>query len=152
VEAPEKRDVRYHAHMAKQNFYEFFLPSKIPDQKSAASAVAAGSIAGFMMFSMFAVISGILFVRQGSTLLSLITSVASVVMILVTVGTWKRIVVAPLAGLAVASVAIAWEISQGKIAAIVLIVPLMGGFWTAARGIAVLKQLRRQGATQATPE
>ena len=66
--------------------------------------------------------------------------------------TSKRIVVAPLVGLAVASVAIAWEISQGKIAAIVLIVPLMGGFWTAARGIAALKQLRRQGAIQATPE
>jgi hypothetical protein len=43
--------------------------------------------------------------------MSLITSIATVVMILVTVGTWKRIVVAPLAGLAVASVAIAWEIS-----------------------------------------
>lgn len=61
-------------------------------------------------------------------------------------------VAAPLAGLAVATVAIAWEISQGKIAAIVLIVPLMGGLWTAARGIAVLKQLRRQGTIQATPE
>jgi hypothetical protein len=138
--------------MAKQNFYEFFLPSAIPDRKSAARAVAAGSIAGFIMFSVFAVISVILFVRQGSTSTSVITSIATIVMILVTVGTWKRMVVAPLAGLAVATVAIAWEISQGKIAAIVLIVPLMGGFWTAARGIAVLKQLRRQGTIKATPE
>jgi hypothetical protein len=108
--------------------------------------------AGFIMFSVFAVISVILFVRQGSTSTSVITSIATIVMILVTIGTWKRMAVAPLAGLAVASVAIAWEISQGKIAAIVLIVPLMGGFWTAARGIAVLKQLRRQGTIQATPE
>jgi hypothetical protein len=138
--------------MAKQNFYEFLLPSTIPDRKSAARAVAAGSIAGFIMFSVFAVISVILFVRQGSTSTSVITSIATIVMILVTIGTWKRMAVAPLAGLAVASVAIAWEISQGKIAAIVLIVPLMGGFWTAARGIAVLKQLRRQGTIQATPE
>jgi len=138
--------------MAKQNFYEFFLPSTIPDRKSAARAVAAGSIAGFIMFSVFAVISVILFVRQGSTSMAVIASIATIVMILVTVGTWKRMVVAPLAGLAVATVAIAWEISQGKIAAIVLIVPLMGGFWTATRGIAALKQLRRQGTIQATPE
>jgi hypothetical protein len=138
--------------MAKQNFYEFLLPSTIPDRKSAARAVAAGSIAGFIMFSVFAVISVILFVRQGSTSTAVLASIATIVMILVTIGTWKRMAVAPLAGLAVASVAIAWEISQGKIAAIVLIVPLMGGFWTAARGIAVLKQLRRQGTIQATPE
>jgi hypothetical protein len=83
--------------MAKQDFYEFFLPSTIPDWKSAARAVAAGSIAGFIMFGVFAVISAILVIRQGS-------------------------------------------ISHGKIAAIVLIVPLMDGFWTATRGIAALKR------------
>ena len=126
--------------MAKQDFYEFFLPSTIPDRKSAARAVAAGAAAGFMMFAFFAVISVILVVRQGSTSMLLVTSIATIAMIIVTVGTWKRIVAAPLVGLAIASVAIAWEISQGKIVAIVLIVPLMGGFWTATRGIAALKQ------------
>src|SRR6266853_923166 len=35
--------------MAKQDFYEFFLPSVIPDRKAAAGAVAAGSIAGFLL-------------------------------------------------------------------------------------------------------
>jgi hypothetical protein len=123
--------------MAKQDFYEFFLPSTIPDRKSAARAVAARSVAGFIMF---AVISVILFVRQGSTSMLVVTSIASIAMILVTVGTWQRIVAAPLFGLVIVSVTIAWEISHGKIAAIVLIVPLMGGFWTATRGIAALKQ------------
>src|SRR5260370_38898035 len=126
--------------MAKQDFYEFFLPSTIPDRKSAARAVAAGSVAGFIMFAVFAVITVILFVRQGSTSMLVVTSIATVAMILVTVGTWKRIVAAPLVGLVIVSVAIAWEISHGKIAAIVLIVPFMGGFWTATRGIAALKQ------------
>jgi cell division protein FtsW (lipid II flippase) len=138
--------------MAKQDFYEFFVPSTIPDRKSAARAVAAGSFAGFIMFCVFAVISVILFVRQGNTSTSVVTSTATIVMILVTAGTWKRIVVAPLVGLVVASVAIAWEISQGKIAAILLIVPLMGGFWTATRGIAALKLLRREASIQATQD
>lgn len=80
----------------------------------------------------------------------MVTSIATIVLILVTVGTWKRIVVAPLVGLVVASVAIAWVISHGKIAVIVLIVPLMGGFWTATRGIAALKRLRREALIQAT--
>jgi hypothetical protein len=138
--------------MANKDFYEFFLPSTIPDRKSAARAVAAGFFAGFIMLCAFAVISVSLFVRHGSTSMSAVTSTATIVMILVTVGTWKRILVAPLVGLAVASMAIAWELSQGKIPAIVLIVPLIGGFWTAARGIAALKQLRRQASIQETQE
>jgi uncharacterized protein YneF (UPF0154 family) len=35
---------------------------------------------------------------------------------------------------------------------VVLIVPSIGGFWTAARGIAALKQLRRQPSIQQTPQ
>jgi cell division protein FtsW (lipid II flippase) len=132
--------------MAMRDFYEFFLPSTIPDRKSAARAVAAGSIAGFIMFAVFAMISVILFVRQESTSTSALTIIATIVMILVTVGTWKHFVVAPLVGLVVASVTIAWEIFHGTIAAIVLVVPLMGGFWTATRGIAALNQLRRQAS------
>ena len=144
------RDVRYHLHMANKDFYEFFLPSTIPDRKSAARAVAAGFFAGCIMLCVFAVISVSLFVRHESTSMWSVASTATIVMIVVTVGTWKRILVAPLVGLAVASLAIAWEISRGKIAAIVLIIPLMGGFWTAARGIAALKQLRRQASIQET--
>ena len=96
---------------------EFFLPSTVPDRKSAAHAVAAGFFAGFIMLCVFAVISVSLFVRHESTLLSAGTSTATIVMILV-----------------------------------VLIVPSIGGFWTAARGIAALKQLRRQPSIQQTPQ
>jgi cell division protein FtsW (lipid II flippase) len=136
--------------MANKDFYEFFLPSTIPDRKSAARAVAAGFFAGFIMFCVFAVISVSLIARHESTSTSAVTSTATIVMILVTVGTWKRFLVAPVVGLIVALMAIVWELSQGKVAAIVLIVPLIGGFWTAARGIAALKQLRRQASIQQT--
>jgi hypothetical protein len=122
--------------MANKDVYECFLPSTIPDRKSAARAIAAGFFAGFIMLCVVAVISVSLFVRHESTFLSAVTSTATIVMILVTVGTWKRILAAPLVGLVVASVVIAWQLSQGKIAAIVLIVPLIGGFWTAAHSCA----------------
>lgn len=73
-------------------------------------------------------------------------------MILVTVGTWRRIVGVPIVGLVVASMAIAWEIYHGKIAAIVLIAPLMAGFWTATPGIPAFKQLRLQGSIKEIPK
>jgi TctA family transporter len=131
--------------MAKQSLHEFFLPSTIPDRKSAARAVAAGFIAAFLLTFSFAAVSLILFVRQGSTSMALSALIGTIVMILVTVGTWKRCIAAPLIGLIFASGAISWEIFRGKMIAIVLIVPLVGGFYTATRGIAVLKELRRQG-------
>lgn len=132
--------------MAKQGFHEFFLPSTIPDRKSAARAVAAGSIAAFLLAFAFAAVSSILFVRQGSTSMAVSTLIGTIVLILVTVGTWKRYIAAPLIGLIIASGAISWEIFRGKMIAVVLIVPLVGGFYTAIRGIAVLKELRRQGS------
>jgi hypothetical protein len=138
--------------MANKDFYEFFLPSTIPDRKSAARAVAAGFFSGLIMLCVFAVISVSLIARHQSTSTSAVTSTATIVMMLVTVGTWKRFLVAPVVGVIVALVAILWELSQGKVAAIVLIVPLIGGFWTAARGIAALKQLRRQASIQQTQE
>jgi hypothetical protein len=33
-----------------------------------------------------------------------------------------------------------WQLVIGKIAAIVLVVPIVGGFWTAMRGIAFFKR------------
>jgi NO-binding membrane sensor protein with MHYT domain len=35
---------------------------------------------------------------------------------------------------------VTWQLVIGKIAAIVLIVPIVGGFWTAMRGIAFFKR------------
>jgi hypothetical protein len=132
---------RYHVPMAKQDFYEFFLPSRITDRKSAARAVAAGFFAGFIMSCVFGAVALILLVRDGGTRAAIAASVATIVMVLVTAGTWKRFLAAPVIGLVVTAVTIAWEIYQGgKVAAIVLIVPLMGGFFTAARGIAALKR------------
>ncbi len=138
--------------MTSKDFYDFFLPSAIPDRKSAARAVAAGSFAGILLFSVFAVCSLLLFVRKGSTPMAEQTAIAAFAMIIVTVGTWKRIVVAPILGLLVASESIAWAISRREISAVLLIVPLMGGFWTATRGIATLRKLARQNSIQADQE
>jgi len=127
--------------MAKQDFYEFFLPSVIPDRKAAAGAVAAGSIAGFLLIFLFGVTSTILLVREGRTSTSLLSSIVTIVMIIVTIGTWKRIIAAPALGLFVAVAAMIWAMTQGHGIAIFLAVPVIGGFWTAMRGIVVLKHL-----------
>ncbi len=62
-------------------------------------------------------------------------------MIIVTIGTWKRIIAAPALGLFVAVAAMIWAMTQGHGIAIFLAVPVIGGFWTAMRGIVVLKHL-----------
>jgi hypothetical protein len=61
-------------------------------------------------------------------------------MTLVAIGTWKRIWLAPMIGLLVGVAIVTWQLVLVKIAAIVLIVPIVGGFWTAMRGIAFLKR------------
>src|SRR5229473_2751994 len=106
--------------MAKQDFYEFFLPSVIPDRKAAAGAVAAGSIAGFLLVFLFGVISSILFVREGGTSNAFLSSIVTIVMIMVTIGTWKRIIAAPALGLIVAVAVMIWAMSHGHGIAIFL--------------------------------
>jgi hypothetical protein len=132
--------------MAKQDFNEFFLPSAIPDRKAAAGAVAAGSISGFLFVLLFGVISAIFLVRDGGTPTSLGYSITTIVMITVTIGTWKRIFAAPIFGLIIAVASLIWAMTHGYWIAIFLGVPMIGGFWTAMRGIAVLRHLRDQGS------
>jgi hypothetical protein len=46
---------------------------------------------------------------------------------------------------------VAWQLALGKIAAIVLIVSMVGGFWTAMRGIVFFKRPQSPRST-GTPE
>jgi hypothetical protein len=123
-----------------QKFTDFFLPSAIPDRKAAAGAVAAGFLVGLFLALLSGVAAVILLIRDGRTPTALICAFTTFVMVLVTVGTWKRIWLAPLIGLTVGIAIVTWQLALGKIAAIVLIVPTVGGFWTAMRGIAFFKR------------
>lgn len=57
-------------------------------------------------------------------------------MTLATLETWKRSWIALLVGLLVGVALVFRQSTLGKIAALILILPLAGGFWTAMRGIA----------------
>jgi len=132
-------------------FTEFFLPSTIPDRKAAAGAVAAGFFVGLLLAFLSGLAAAILLIRDGSTPTALLCTSITIAMTLVAIGTWKRIWLAPLIGLLVGVAIVAWQLALGKIAAIVLIVPIVGGFWTAMRGIAFFKHPQSPHST-GTPE
>jgi hypothetical protein len=123
-----------------QKFTAFFLPSTIPDRKAAAGAVAAGAFVAMLLVLLSGATAVILLIRDGRTPTAWLCSLTALVMTLVTIGTWKRIWLAPLIGLLVGVAIVTWQLVIGKIAAIVLIVPIVGGFWTAMRGIAFFKR------------
>ena len=126
--------------MAMPKFTEFFLPSAIPDRNAAAGAVAAGFFVAFLLAFLSGLAAAILLIRDGSTPTALLCASFTIAMILVAIGTWKRIWLAPMIGLLVGVAIVTWQLVLGKIAAIVLIVPMLGGFWTAMRGIAFFKR------------
>jgi O-antigen ligase len=131
-------------------FTEFFLPSTIPDRKAAAGAVAAGFFVGLLLAFLSGLAAAILLIRDGRTPTALLCASITFVMTLVAIGTWKRIWLAPLIGLLGVAI-VAWQLALGKIAAIVLIVPIVGGFLTAMRGIAFFKRPQSPRST-GTPE
>jgi hypothetical protein len=121
-------------------FTEFLVPSTISDRKAAAGAVAAGFFVAFLLAFLSGVTAAILLIRGGSTPTALLCASFTIAMTLVAIGTWKRIWLAPLIGLLIGMAIVAWQLVLGKIAAIVLIVPMVGGFSTAMRGIAFFKR------------
>jgi hypothetical protein len=116
----------------KQDFYAFFLPTRIIDRSAAARAVAAGAVAGFLLA-----------ITSGLAAVILLYKDANVTAI--TVGTWRRILSAALLGLVLSVIVVTWELQRGQIAfAIVLGTPLVGGFLAAVRGIVALKKWARR--------
>jgi len=117
----------------KQSLYAFFLPSSIPNRKAAASAVAAGAVAGALL----TVVMGVACVlgRASAPLLA-----GTVILGVVTIGIWKRILSAAVIGLLVGMGLMVWTVLRGEVVtALLLTIPVVGGFLTAVRGIAVLK-------------
>lgn len=129
----------------KQGFFEFFLPTTIPDRRTAARAIAAGSIAGFLLAIMTGISTVILSLKgESSNETVLLFLGATLVLVAVTIGTWKRVLLASLLGLLISVSIVVWQIQRGHIAiGIVLAAPLVGGFFASARGIIVLKNLSR---------
>jgi hypothetical protein len=121
-------------------FTEFFLPSAIPDRKAAAGAVAAGFFVAVLLAFLSGVTTAILLIRNGSTPTALLCASCTIAMTLIAIGTWKRIWLSPLIGLLISVATVIWQLALGKVTALVLIVPLVGGFWTAMRGIAFFKR------------
>jgi hypothetical protein len=66
----------------------------------------------------------------------------TVLLVIATVATWKRVLFGPVMGIAIALAVVIWQVLIGQTAvAVILAVPLVGGSWTAARGIVALKRL-----------
>jgi hypothetical protein len=134
-----------------QTFTEFFLPSAIPDRKAAARAVAAGFFVAFLFAFLSGVTAAILLIRDGSTPTALLCAAFTIAMTLIAIGTWKRIWLSPLIGLLIGVAIVIWQLALGKVAAVVIVVPLVGGFWTAMRGIAFLNHPQSPRPTE-TPQ
>jgi len=64
----------------------------------------------------------------------------TVILGVVTIGIWKRILSAAVIGLLVGMGLMVWTVLRGEVVtALLLTIPVVGGFLTAVRGIAVLK-------------
>jgi hypothetical protein len=121
-------------------FTEFLVPSAISNRKAAAGAVAAGFFVAAVLAFLTGVSAAILLIRDGRTSTALWCACFTVGMTLVAIGTWKRIWLAPLLGLIIGLVIVTWASRFGKLSAIILVVPIVAGFWTAMRGITFLKR------------
>lgn len=128
----------------RNDFYHFFL-HRARDHRSAVSAVVAGSIAGGLLSVVLLV--GVV-VREAvdgwhssQTALFLVGAVCAAC---ATIATWKRLLVGPVLGLSIGVSLLGWAAVNRHDAAIavILAIPFVGGFVTAARGILILNRLR----------
>jgi hypothetical protein len=127
----------------KQDFFEFFLPGSILDRQSAARAIAAGSVAGVLLMTTASVSAlFLLFKDESHHERALWLLSAAIALSVVTIGTWKRVIAAPLIGQLFGLIAVAWLLGRREIVeAVILAIPCIGGFWSAVRGILFLKRI-----------
>jgi hypothetical protein len=130
----------------KQDFYAFFLPTRIIDRSAAARAVAAGAVAGFLLAITSGLAAVILLYKDANDHQRAFWLLGATALVTaITVGTWRRILSAALLGLVLSVIVVTWELQRGQIAfAIVLGTPLVGGFLAAVRGIVALKKWARR--------
>ena len=69
---------------------------------------------------------------------------ASAILVAITVGIWKRVLLASVVGLVISVIVLVWQLRNERIAAaLVLAVPLLGGFSASIRGIVALRKIER---------
>lgn len=137
--------------MPRQSLSDIFLPSEISDRKAATAAVAAGSISGALLTLFRAITTAMLFLRRGVNPGNWLCFAATAFLAMVTVGTWKRVLIAPILGMPFGGALVVWGVTHGTGAAVILVLPFVGGFWTAVRGIATLKRLRTDTHVNRSP-
>lgn len=126
----------------RESFYSFFLPRSIADRNAAISGIVAGVIAGFLLTLVTGIASVVGYLRaSGGTELTAGPGAIAVIMAIVTFGVWKHILSAAVLGMVVGIALIVWAIRHGQVVeALLLATPVVGGFWTAARGMITLKR------------
>ncbi len=126
----------------RDEFYDFFC-HWAKDHSTAVGAIVAGSIAGLLLTLTFLAGTMVGVLQTGWTSNETLTRFAlTSVMGLVTLGTWKRILAAPIIGALIAIGVERWLIARYEVAmAVIAFVPFVCGFFTAARGVVVLRRV-----------
>ena len=131
--------------MINRDFISFLFPASVPDRRAAVGAIAAGFFISFILAACCVVSTAIVRLREGasSPRVTLLLG-ASVILVAITVGIWKRILLASVVGLIVSVIVLVWQLRNERIAAaLVLAIPLLGGFSASIRGIIALQKLER---------
>jgi hypothetical protein len=126
----------------RDEFYTFFC-HWATDRSTAVGAIVAGCIAGLLLTLTFMVGTVASALQTGWTSHAIPTELAlTCVTGLVTLGTWKRILAAPIIGALIGIGIERWLMGRHELAmAVIAFVPFVCGFFTAARGVFVLRKL-----------
>lgn len=116
------------------------------DRSKAINAIVAGVIAGLLLTMLTGVTGLILLAESGFQQDRTLVLLAGALMFLsVTIGIWKHVLAAAIIGLCGAIGFIVWAVANHElVAAAIVFIPFVGGFWNAARGILALRRLRRR--------
>lgn len=125
--------------------FEFFIPPRQLNRHTAARAVAAGTVAAGLCFLLILLKSaGWLIVDKSISTRVMCGAAALLFTVAVGVLTWKRYVVGPVFGILVSITLMVLMAEEKKIAGVALLTPvLIGGFWSAARGIRFFVQQKK---------
>ena len=83
-----------------QDFFAFFLPGPITTKRVAVRAIVAGAIAGSLLTLTFGVAAIVVLLRSGGRSQHTADILATTLVLhVLTVGTWKRVISAPIVGI-----------------------------------------------------
>jgi len=129
----------------KRDFVSFLFPVSVPDRRAAVGAIAAGFFISFILATCSVVSVAIVLLREGISSPRIPWFFgASLILVAVTLGIWKRILLASVAGLIFSVIVLVWLLRNERIAAaLVFALPLLGAFSASIRGIVVLRKIER---------